>query len=382
MSRITTVLLILLSVGSVHAQVDVGMAAQDVDAGEQFTVPVMLSNVEAGPAVQAFEFVLSASQSGVQFIGGDFSGTLVSGSGWTVSCNTAISKCLGFSSTQDAFATSGTLVNLVFIAPSTAGVTTLLLNNLRFNGGQPSFSPTVPSTTITVGGGGSTNTAPSAPNATFPPLVIIGGRPEDEAFSISWPVSIDPEGDPITYNIDFALDSGFQSPIMSVQAGSGTSYAFSIEQAAGIMASASAYTEGAVSVGDALTVHARVTAFDGRNLSAGPSSQLTFVRAQIVNVDASWTGATELFEVYPNPASNRLNMTWTLQGASTGFVRIVDVLGRLQYEMPLDSLQVSNGTRQLDVSSWTSGTYAYIATITYHTGEQGVHRGTVVKIDP
>ncbi len=382
MLRLIAVVLFLFCAGRAHGQVEVSMAAVDIDASQQFVVPVVLSNVESGPAIQAFEFVLSASGLGVQFLGGDFSGTLVSGDGWTVSCNTAVNKCLGFSSSQDAFSTSGVLVNLTFIAPNTAGVTTLSLNNLRLNGGQPTYSPTVPTTTITTAGGGSSNAAPSAPNAVFPSLVIVGGLPEDEAFATSWPVSIDPDGDPVSYTVEFALDSTFQSPFLTVHAGSGTSYFFTVGQSAGIMASAAAYSEGRVSVGDALSISVRVTAFDGRNFSAGQASQVTFVRAEIVNSDASWTGATELFEVYPNPAVDQFNMTWTLQGASNGHLRIVDVLGRIQYEMSLDSVRVSNGTRQLDVSSWAPGTYAYIVTITYQGGDRGVRTGTIVKIDP
>lgn len=381
--RWIVLLLALITATEARAQVSVSMQSLSVEPGSTFTIPVDLTNVEAGTPVQAFEFVISSLGTALTFLGGDYSGSLVSDSGWTKSCNTAIQKCLGFTSTQGAFRTSGKLVGLRLVAGSQQGSVTLALENVRFNGGNPTHTPLTPAVTITVGSGGESNTAPTAPLMTSPPVVVIGGEPSETAFTLDWTASTDSEGDPISYVIEFAMDEGFADPITSVDVQTALSHSFDVEQASGLMAAVLTRLGREVSLGETVLVWTRVKAFDGQKFTSSTALSITMVRAAIVSGETLSASSADGVQAFPNPATNRLELTWNVSSGMSGELRVVDVLGRIRHSVRLDSLSSrSTGGTVLDISDWASGHYAYYATITYPGGQQRVFRGGFIKIDP
>lgn len=366
-----------------EAQVSISLPGMQVESGAAFSIPVELQNVESGQRIQAFEFSIATTGPSVTFRGGDFQGTLVDKSGWTYSCNTAINKCLGFSGSPDAVASSGTLVRLGFVAGSAGGSVTITLTNLRFNGGSPNHTPSIPATTITIGGGGSSNTRPSAPLVSMPSVVVVGGEPSDEAFQMQWQPSTDPDGDAVTYTVEFAMDQAFLSPLSSTDVGNNTSHSLSVEEAGGLVAAGLSRLEREVRTGESLSMWARVRAFDGQEFSDASAAALTLVRAEIVSNEGEVFVPTDAVEMFPNPVTNQLSMQWNLTGAREGVLRIVDTLGRVQYEASIDSLSnASSGRREIDGSSWSPGVYVYALTVRFPDGRLRIFKGSFIKVEP
>ncbi len=157
MNRVGYALFFSLFFFALEAQAQVSVTVPNVSGavGQEVTVPVQLTNVAAGTPIQAFEFVVSAASSDIEFRGGNFSGTLIE-SGWTRSCNVSINKCLGFYGGSNALDSDGVLVNITLRMNATVTNETVTLTSFRFNSGNPSITPATPSFTIT------TVTAPQA----------------------------------------------------------------------------------------------------------------------------------------------------------------------------------------------------------------------------
>lgn len=61
-------------------------------------------------------------------------------------------------------------------------------------------------------------------------------------------------------------------------------------------------------------------------------------------------------KVYPNPAQNLLNVQFTSEGATSGQMRVIDVLGRTVYAQSIDVVSGENHTT-IDLNQWAAGTY-------------------------
>ena len=71
-----------------------------------------------------------------------------------------------------------------------------------------------------------------------------------------------------------------------------------------------------------------------------------------VSAVSAATSATAGFSVYPNPAQDRLNVTFATPGASAYYVRVTDAVGRTIYMLPRPALQDG-----IDVSQFGKGVY-------------------------
>ena len=199
MNRVGYALLFSLffAASTAFAQVSVTIPNVSGAVGEDVTVPVQLSNVAAGTSIQAFEFVVSATNSDIEFRGGNFSGTLIE-LGWTRSCNTSINKCLGFYGGSNALNTDGTLVNITLRMNATVTNETVTLTSFRFNGGVPAITPATPSFSIT------TSTAPQASADSY--TVAEGGTLTVNA--ASGVLANDTDTDPLTATLGTSTSNG------------------------------------------------------------------------------------------------------------------------------------------------------------------------------
>jgi VCBS repeat-containing protein len=111
--------------------------------GQEVTVPLNLSGVESGPKIQAFQFQMTMSDANIVFVSGDFTGGLVDAWG-SKSCTASNRFCSGFSSSTDAFSTSGVLVNLTFRLDGAVTDGTVTLSGFILNGGSPAHTPDPP----------------------------------------------------------------------------------------------------------------------------------------------------------------------------------------------------------------------------------------------
>ncbi len=142
-----TLIVLFIGIGAANAQITVTIPDAVAAVGQEVTVPIQLGNVEAGAVVQAFTLRLTMSDPNIVFVGSDFSGGLTSGGGWSTRCIVASNYCDGFSSSNDAFSTSGTLVNLTFRLDGSMTGETITFSTFTLNGGL-AISPSTPTITV------------------------------------------------------------------------------------------------------------------------------------------------------------------------------------------------------------------------------------------
>ncbi|MBO6575507.1 MAG: tandem-95 repeat protein [Rhodothermales bacterium] len=190
----------IAGVSGSHAQVTVTVADVSTSVGTVVEVPVVLSGVEAGAGVNSFQLTITSSDPAVVPDRADAgspnfhnsSGTLVQN--FTVSSNDANGRIGGFTSSNNAFTGSGTLI-LVRLKATAAVSSTITLTDFRLNSGNPAHTPDVPSFTFdaTGSGGGGSNNAPVASNVN---VTTSQDTPVTVTFSAT-----DADADNLTYSV-------------------------------------------------------------------------------------------------------------------------------------------------------------------------------------
>lgn len=128
----------LVGAGTSVAQVTVDLNDITGRPGETATIAVGLSGVEAGTAIQSFDFTV-ATGAGVTFTGHSTGGSLAGDSGFNVNSNTANGAVGGFS-TGTNITTSGDLVYLTFSLDTDGATGSVTLSGFTFNAGDPAVA--------------------------------------------------------------------------------------------------------------------------------------------------------------------------------------------------------------------------------------------------
>ena len=88
-------------------------------------------------------------------------------------------------------------------------------------------------------------------------------------------------------------------------------------------------------------------------------TQSTMAAPQMVNETAKW-------KIYPNPARNMVNISYTSSEASSGQLQITDMSGRLLQSRPVD-IRAGNNNFSLDLKQYVKGIYMVKLTTRYET---------------
>ncbi|MFT4605154.1 MAG: VCBS repeat-containing protein [Rhodothermales bacterium] len=148
---------------TLQAQVTVTVGDVAASVGQEVDVPVLLSGVEAGIGVNSFQITVTSDNAGVVVVRPDAGSAnfhIATGSlaqSFTVSSNDANGRIGGFTSSNNAFTGSGTLI-FIRMKATAAVSATISLNDFKLNSGNPAHTPTVPSFTFDATGGGGNNT--------------------------------------------------------------------------------------------------------------------------------------------------------------------------------------------------------------------------------
>lgn len=381
MKKGVVLLLFTLVAGTATGQVTVSVPSVQASVGEVVEIPVRLDDVENGTLIQAFEFVLSPSNANLQLRGARFDGTLVGQSGWTVSCNTAISKCLGFSGPSQALRTSGILVYLQYAVVSAGSNTEVRLTNFRLNGGSPSHQPEVPAFTVSITSDGEQNSPPFPPVLNGPGLTMVGGYPEDDNVTLSWNAVNDPDGDDITYSLLIGLDQQVSDPLIQFMVGYATELTLNVRQMGGIMSAALTRMGQGVAVGQSVVLYAQLIAFDGQSSSSSNVLLITAIRAEIVGIEYDHPRMAGRVSAFPNPAQSQIAIEWQADTATSSTIMVADALGTVVYSGVPDSSESTSATSaSLDISAWADGVYVYRVLLNGPMGKQ-VLQGRFIKND-
>lgn len=147
--------IILVVIGLVTSAASLAQVTVELDdvralVGQTVQVPLRLSGVEKGTPVQAFQVTFGFSSDAIKLVDYSFEDVLVDKDGWNTRCLLASTNyCDGFSSTPNAFSSSGVLVYLHFEMEGTVDHETISLLDFRLNGGIPNHIPGVPSLSFT-----------------------------------------------------------------------------------------------------------------------------------------------------------------------------------------------------------------------------------------
>lgn len=128
----------LVGAGSVVAQVTVDLNDITGRPGETATIAVGLTGVEAGAAIQSFDFTV-ATGAGVTFTGHSTGSSLSGDAGFNVNSNPANGAVGGFS-TGTNITSSGDLVYLTFSLDTNGATGSVTLNGFTFNAGDPAVA--------------------------------------------------------------------------------------------------------------------------------------------------------------------------------------------------------------------------------------------------
>jgi len=131
----------LVGAGTSVAQVTVDLNDITGRPGETATIAVGVSGVEAGTAIQSFNFTVSTG-AGVSFAGHSTGGSLAGDAGFNVNSNTANGAVGGFS-TGSNITTSGDLVYLTFDLDTDGASGSVTLSGFTFNAGDPAVAGTL-----------------------------------------------------------------------------------------------------------------------------------------------------------------------------------------------------------------------------------------------
>gem|GEM_PF-757837 len=131
----------LVGAGSSVAQVTVDLNDITGRPGETATIAVGVSGVEAGTAIQSFDFSVSTG-AGVTFTGHSTGSSLSGGAGFSVNSNPANGAVGGFSQGTN-ITTSGDLVFLTFSLDTDGASGSVTLTGFTFNAGDPAVAGTL-----------------------------------------------------------------------------------------------------------------------------------------------------------------------------------------------------------------------------------------------
>jgi hypothetical protein len=179
--------------------------------------------------------------------------------------------------------------------------------------------------------------------------VTIEGEPSTP-FVAEWTDIMEPNGNPPSYVWQLAADPSFASPLVTVNRADTNSFATDFATVASIL-------EGAgLEVGQSIKVYHRVITGDGSLNITGPADSVNLTLGDIVT--STFDLVTERFElnVFPNPATDWINIRIDAVENGEAFLQMFDLSGRMIQQTNWDLFQGVN-QQQISVSDVPKGTY-------------------------
>lgn len=204
----------------------------------------------------------------------------------------------------------------------------------------------------------STNQAPAASTITSPADGVSFDLGEDPAMpiAVTWNEAADPNGNPVYYRWQLALDASFNNVVFEAQSGSQTQVATTFGELDDLLESQG------VADGAMVTLYHRVVATDGSFQTRSPTASASLTR----DTGTASEGYEEqparfvLHGNYPNPFNPTTTITFDLPEAATVHVEVLDLLGRHVLTVPRRSFASGSGhTIRVDATTLASGTYLY-----------------------
>lgn len=369
----TALLLAVILIGStpVTAQVTFSFGDATGRPGESISVPVRVSGVEGGTAIQAFGFTVN-HDAGITFTGHSTTGTLASTAGFTVESNPANGGVGGFS-TGTTIDESGVLIMLNFdLDTESSGVITL--TNVVLNGGDPAVvgpfdNPfTVADRIMAISEG---SVSHQVVDQNFEIIIFL----EDALLE---------SDDAVSFNFDLNYDASLMSINSAV--GSNGVVASGITSDANVSGNdidantfrVAGFTTGADFVGDGefIRIAATTTSQTGVgnlslssvnfNADGAPPFYAGAGASLGVSTDTADEEETELpseFALrgnYPNPFNPSTTVQFDLPETADVQVQVSDLLGRLVMTIPSQTMQAgTNKSIQINAATLSSGIYVY-----------------------
>jgi len=196
------------------------------------------------------------------------------------------------------------------------------------------------------------NLFPDTADITSPPSdfnLTIEGDPSTP-FVAEWSDAGDPNGNPASYVWQLAADPTFANPLVTVNRADTNSFATDFGTVASIL-------EGAgLEVGQSIKVYHRVITGDGSLNITGSADSVNLTLGDIVT--STFDRVTDRFElnVFPNPATDWINIRIEAAENAEAILQMFDLSGRMIEQRNWDLFRGAN-QQQLSLSNIPKGTY-------------------------
>ncbi len=204
----------------------------------------------------------------------------------------------------------------------------------------------------------STNLSPNPSIITSPTdgsAFDLGGNPT-MAFGATWTEADDPNGNPVFYRWQLALDAGFNSVVFEANTEDVTGLASTFGEVDAILAA------NGVASGATITLFHRVVSTDGSFQTASQGASVSLTR-DTGTADEDVETLPDQFVLrgnYPNPFNPSTTVSFDLPEAASVQVEVLDLLGRQLMLLPARSFSSGTGhTIQIEAGALATGTYLY-----------------------
>lgn len=197
-----------------------------------------------------------------------------------------------------------------------------------------------------------TNAFPDSSSITAPAsgaMVTIEG-PGDTPFTPMWSPAGDPDGNTVVYVWQLATSTDFDMPVLSVNTGVDTLFETDFETVSQLLTSLG------VEQGQTVTVYHRAVAGDGSLTTAGAVDSVALTLGDVTTGFDPLLAEQFRLNMFPVPATNRLNLNIDAAEAADAEVQLIDQSGRLVQRQTF-SLHGGDNSNQLNVQKLPSGTY-------------------------